>query len=263
MTQDAGADHAAVLGAEIRQTCAALADDLMMLARFADREVDADLLALLRAMPVASWFHLTLNGAEADQARALIEDAFAEMLDPVDGRALDDLAAEFAAIYLTHHYRAAPSESVWRDDEGLERQGAMFAVRKWYARYNLQVPDWRRRSDDHLVHELEFLAFLLRNASTEADLREAARFLREHPLVWLRPFTRTIVLRCRLSFYAGIALLTAIHLDSLAQALGETLGCDMSVSLPERAGCDPAGAGLPHCGEPSVQAFFPSAGPGW
>lgn len=263
MTKDCAEDRAVPLSDNTRQICAALADDVMMLARFADREADADLLALLRATPVASWFHLTLSGGEADQARALIDDSFAEMPDPVDGASLDDLAAEFAAIYLTHRYRAAPSESVWCDDEGLERQGAMFAVRRWYARYGLQVPDWRRRSDDHLVHELEFLSFLLRHAETEADLHEAARFLRGHPLVWLHVFTRAVVRRCRLPLYAGIALITAIYLDTLADALGEALGCDMSASLPARGGSGRAGENLPHCGDPPARAFAPGTGPGW
>ncbi len=91
---------------------------------------------------------------------------------------LDDLAADFAAIYLTHGYRVSPNESVWRDEEGLERQGPMFSVRAWYKHHNLQTPDWRIRADDHLVNELQFLAMLSQRAADFDQLREAARFLR-------------------------------------------------------------------------------------
>ena len=38
----------------------------------------------------------------------------------------DELAADFAAIYLTHGLSASPYESVWLDEEGLAMQGPMF-----------------------------------------------------------------------------------------------------------------------------------------
>lgn len=248
--------------ADVMRAGAALADDLMLLARLADREVDADVIEALRSAPVAAWFSLKLDGVEFDEAASLFAQAFAEMPEPVDTGALDELAAEFAAIYLTHHYRASPNESVWRDDEGLERQQAMFAVRAWYQRHGVSAPDWRRRADDHLVHELEFLASLIRDAGTTGALDAAARFLREHPLVWVRAFARTVVMRCRLSFYAGVGLLTAIYLDHLAQVLGETLGCDMTPAPIEgQVGAPSQGATLT-CADP---ASIPvqGAGPGW
>jgi TorA maturation chaperone TorD len=248
--------------ADVMRAGVALADDLMLLARLADREADADLIGALRSAPVATWFSLKLDGAEFNAACNLIEGAFGEMPDPVDAPTLDDLAAEFAAIYLTHHYGASPNESVWRDDEGLERQQAMFAVRAWYARHGVSAPDWRRRADDHLVHELEFLASLLREAGATGALDAAARFLREHPLVWARAFARTVVPRCRLSLYAGAGLLTAIYLDHLAQLLGDALGCDMTPEAIEGRHGSRADSATLTCAD---QGAFPiqGAGRGW
>ena len=70
----------------------------------------------------------------------------------------DDLAADYAGIYLTHALRASPYESVWRDEEKLMMQGPSFAVRDRYHAHGLAAADWRRMADDHVSNELAGLA---------------------------------------------------------------------------------------------------------
>src|SRR5262245_7571551 len=109
----------------------ALAADIKLLARLHDRELDAETLNAFKAEPVMRWFNLRLRGPAYHEAYQLISGALESVSDTSDRAILDEYAAEYAAIYLTHAYRAAPTESVWRDEEGLERQAAMFATRDW------------------------------------------------------------------------------------------------------------------------------------
>lgn len=123
----------------------------------------------------------------------------------------DDLAADFAAIYLTHAYRVSPCESVWRDEDHLAWQGPTFAVRAWYQRYGLSVKDWRALPDDHLAHQLEFAAFLLERGETEA----AARFLDAHLLTFLPQFCELVAQRAATAFYRGLADITQATVAAL------------------------------------------------
>lgn len=116
----------------------------------------------------------------------------------------DELASDFAAIYLTHALRASPHESVWRDEDHLMLQEPTFAVRAFYRRHGLQAFDWRQRADDHLVTELEFTATLLERK----ELKEAARFLKSHLLAWLPNFAARVGQRASTPFYAALAGLT-------------------------------------------------------
>lgn len=239
----------------------AIAEDLEVLARLHDREVDAELIGTLRGRPVGQWFMLRLGDPAFDEAARLIELGLAELPDPPDAAALDDLAAEYAAIYLTHAYRVSPCESVWRDEDNLERQEAMFKVRAWYRRAGLTVPDWRRRSEDHLVSELDFLARLMRGAVDAGTAKMAAAFMREHLLVWIPDFAARVVARCRSPFYAGVALLTAAYLGELATVLGHVLGEDMT-AVPAKAEVPAGSRPVPTCGDPPSHVA-PGSGPSW
>jgi TorA maturation chaperone TorD len=124
--------------------------------------------------------------------------------DALPASSADDLAADFAAIYLTHALRASPHESVWRDEDHLMLQEPTFAVRAFYRRHGLQATNWRQRADDHLVIELEFTALLLERG----ELKEAARFLKSHLLTWLPSFAARVGQRAATPFYAALAGLT-------------------------------------------------------
>lgn len=122
----------------------------------------------------------------------------------VPANTLDELAADYASIYLTYGLRAAPYESVWLDDDHLVMQGPTFAVREFYRRHGVQVPDWRVMTDDHLTHELQFVALLLERG----EAREAARFLKQHLMAWLPDFAQRVGQRAHTPFYAALAALT-------------------------------------------------------
>lgn len=236
----------------------ALAEDVALLVRLADRELDAETIARLRAAPPREWFALELEGDEVEAIFGHVTEGLAAFADPPTPAEIDELAAEFAAIYLNHGYDAAATESVWRDEDGLEKQDAMFLVRDWFARHGVKVADWRLRSEDHLVNELQFLGLMLRGAAGPGRLRETATFLRDHPLVWAPRFADRVAKRCELQFYAGAVLLSALYLERLAALLGGLTGLDMTppkliIEKPKA----PKGA---DCGTPRNT---PMTGPSW
>lgn len=244
---------------ESRAWCA-IGDDLALLARLHDREIDAGLIASLRTAPVAEWFALKLSGAEFDQASKLLEQALAKAPDPMTAQALDEMAAEFAAIYLNHTYRISACESFWTGEDGLERQDAMFAVRQCYERSGYRIPNWRLRPDDHIAHELAFMAQAASGLGELATARAIAEFMREHPLAWVPSFAGRVARRCLSPFYAGVALLTASYLRCLATTLERYHDIDMTpAALRQPAKPQPSG---PTCADPPPR-YAPGLGPGW
>lgn len=175
------------------------------------------------AMLVALYEHgfpdtLCLSPAE-QPARQAMDAALAALAGRGDGSlpasSGDELAADFAAIYLTHGLRAAPFESVWLDEDHLIMQGPTFAVREFYKRHGMQVRDWRQMTDDHITHELQFVALLLERD----EQREAARFLGQHVMAWLPAFAQRVAQRAATPFYAALALLTLTCCEQCQQWL--------------------------------------------
>lgn len=195
----------------------AMALDLMTLAVLHDRELSDATIAALGNDGFPHCLAFRLQSEAAAPALEVLEQAVVDF----DGGATqtDELAADFAAIYLNHGYGASPCESVWIDEEGLAMQEPMFQVRECYARHGLRVQDWRKRTDDHLVHQLHFLATLLEHA----ELTDAARFLDEHALRWIPDFARRVSTRAATPFYAGLALLTATYLEEMRDVLAQIL----------------------------------------
>lgn len=130
----------------------------------------------------------------------------------------DDLAADYAGIYLTHALRASPCESVWLDDEKLMMQGPSFAVRDRYRAHGLMAANWRRMADDHVSNELAFLAYLL----SRGEEQEACRFIEEHLLLWLPAFAERVTTRASTRFYAALAALTLHVIENLHLQLKTT-----------------------------------------
>lgn len=199
------------------------ADLLGPLIRLHDREADA---ALIEELDASGYADLLAGILEDDRAKAAargFRDVLAAMPRPVPPPLLDELAADFADAYLTHGFRAAPTGSVWMTEDHLERQAPMFEVREWYRHYDLSVPDWRLRSDDHIVHEMQFVAHLLRLGTPEA-LLDAAAFLDAHVLPWVPDFSLRVTARARHPFHAAACVVTRETLlalrDDLAAATG-------------------------------------------
>jgi TorA maturation chaperone TorD len=202
---------------------ACVADDLMLLALLHDRELDHGTLVALKDDCLAELVGLPLTSEAAGLALEYLRLGLSDIPEDPDKDTLDTLAAEYADIYLNHSFNASPCESVWTDDDGLARQRAMFETRDCYARHGLAVRDWRIRSDDHLVPQLQFVIHLLEQPSDRALLGEIADFLDEHLLRWIDAFALRVSSRCRTRFYAGLALLTAAYLDTVREHLARLL----------------------------------------
>lgn len=239
---------------------AAAAQDLLDLAALHDREVDAAALDRLRAAAgEGGLLRLRLVNEDSRAALSLFDEALRGLPAEIGGPLLDDLAADYADIYLTYGLRAAPNESVWLDEDNLAMQAPMFEVRELYQRHGLQVPDWRRRADDHLVHELQFLAHLLDPANGDT-LGEAAAFLDEHLLLWLPDFSARVAQRCATPFYAGVAAVTAAYLDELRELLERVLGRPRT---PREEVEERRRRARESESEPAPTAFVPGSAPTW
>lgn len=246
-------DNSGDLLAQFRNAVAA---DITALSRLHHAELDAALLADLGAQGFPDSLGLKLTQASSLEALAFMRQALDELAVPLTQAHQDELAADHAAIYLNHSYHASPYESVWLDEENLAMQAPMFQVREIYRRHGLGVADWRKRSEDHLVVELLFVARLLQNAQADA-LGEAARFMDEHLLRWLPRFGERVAKRCATPFYAAAAWLTAAYCDELRESLVEILGEPRPSAEEIEARMRP----------PTVQAvplkFVPGVAPSW
>ena len=197
-----------------------LSEDLGLLARLHDREPDLELAEGLRTMAFPGCLTLPLDDSDGQRATRLMALALETLPLQPDAELLDELAADYTNIYLTHAIGASPQESVWLDEDGLICQDAMFQVRQWYGAWGLKVPDWRTRPDDHLVHQLQFIAHLLEQGALE----EAARFMDEHLLRWLGLFAGRVMARCDTPWFAATAALTAAYCEALRDLLAELTG---------------------------------------
>lgn len=205
------------------------ADLLDPVIRLHDREADAGLIDGLWQSGFADLLAAALPSEEdaaTVQGFALVLAGFPR---PIPAAVLDELAADYADGWLNYGFRAAPSGSVWMTEDHLERQEPMFEVREWYAHYGLSVPNWRLRSDDHIVHELQFVAHLLRIGTPEA-LTDATAFLDAHVLPWVPDFCLRIAARARHPFHAGAALVTRALLAALRDDLVETTGRQIAIT---------------------------------
>lgn len=216
------------------------AEDLHALAWLHARERSpADLLALAAqgfpsSLSLVAPSHPDVTGLE-DALLHLIGDG-----DPQQRRCADDLAADYAAIYLTNALRASPYESVWRDDDQLMMQEPTFAVRAFYGRHGMAVPNWRQMPDDHVAHELEFIAHLLQRY----ELQQAARFMQSHLMQWLPDFSAAVAQRARTRLYAALAPLTLSCCQHLQERLPRVAVLPPLVPAePKTATTPPAGCG--------------------
>lgn len=239
---------------DIEKLLQAVADDLQLLAAFHAGELNAEQLEELRQFPFQDYLGLLGGSAATRDALGAMDAALAATEAPAAAVTLDTLAADFADIYLTYRYRAAPSESAWVHPEHLERQEPMFAVREWHRRFGVQVPDWRIRPDDHLVNELLLVAHILGHEPPARAMEAVGRFLDDHLLLWTPDFFARVAARCATPFYAALALLSAAYLEELRALLEQLTGEARQLRQPNDAATAPA------CEE---TRFVPGAAPSW
>jgi putative dimethyl sulfoxide reductase chaperone len=206
-----------------RELWAELADDAATLARLHDRELDAATIAALREIGFPDNLALLPPDDAARDAWAAMRAAVTDLPARPGPADLDALAAEYAAIYLTGAYNVSPCESFWLDEDHLHCQQPMWSLREVYGAAGLAAPDWRKRPDDHLVLQLQYLAHMLRRAASAEFFPAAlARTMDEHLLRWLPDFAARLTQRADLPFYATLAHLTLAWCNSLHHLLEQS-----------------------------------------
>ena len=201
------------------ELCTALADDIESLIRLHDREMDADTLAAMQAADFPFCSALPPAGEAGLEAYGNLQAVLATIPRPAPAAVLDDLAADYAAIYLNNSIGASPYESVWLDNDHLACQQSMFELRQLYAAVGLEVRDWRKRYDDHLVCQLQYLRHcLLREA---VDWAALADFIDDHLGYWLPDFAQRVTRFGKTDFYDGVAQVTYVWLERCRELLAE------------------------------------------
>lgn len=199
----------------------AIAEDLRFLSLLHDRELTQHTFESLRQSSPSEWLALEITHEQARGGLALLDNEISAPATATLHERLDNFAVDFASIYLTHAYQASPFESVWLDDENLMWQTPMFEVRALYTKHGVKVEDWRRRSDDHLCHQLNFIAHLLEQANGEQDLAVCKAFMDDHICKWFGEFTDRISRRAHTLLYVGLANLTSGYLQQLSHLLSD------------------------------------------
>ncbi len=234
----------------LRDVLDAMLADVELLIRLHGQELDREVLNSLAAAPARSWFALSLDRSDADTGFDLLDEFFKEGENLARQQEL--LAVEYADFYLTFGKRVAPNESYWLTEDHIERQDPMFVVRDWYAHYGLQARNWRMLADDHLVSELSFVAALLKDGREHA-LLDAGRFLDKHLLLWSHDFFAGVASRADTRFYAGLAVVSEVLLQTIRDTLAELTGeSRIAVPLAKIASV-----------EDDETTFAPGAAPGW
>ncbi len=218
VTQQAEEDKSELL----MQLCSAVAEDIALLARLHRIELDKSMMGELKEIKFPAQLGLNLRDEKSfPVVKHLALEVENWPANDIPQSLLDNLAADYAAIYLNKSYGVSPCESVWLDEEGLVMQEPMFQVREIYERHGLEAADWHILADDHLVNELEFIAYLMGRVSEGQNtaLGEAASFFDIHLLRWLGQFAERAAPRCETGFYAGLVLLTDLYCEELRELL--------------------------------------------
>lgn len=236
----------------------AVAGDLELFAGLHDSEPTATIIEAVRACPIERQLGLVLMSEPGKAAAAAFTLAADALPKPMTAQAVDELAAGFSDVYLRHTYRAAPTESVWMTEDGLERQAPMFETREWYRRHDLVVMDWANRPDDHLVLQLRFLAHAIAKAATPADLADVANFLDAHLMRWMRKFAVRLVQAGAPDWFAAVALLNTSYIDELRDHLTSITGVARPVPVPQ-----PKVKARPPAPTPEERPYVPGVAPSW
>lgn len=200
-----------------------VAEDFLLLATLHDREPDTELLQQLKSIDFPHCLTFVPDSGPSAEAISLLHQTLSVMPENSDQGIMDELAADYASIYLNHKISASPLESVWLDEDSLMCQTSMFQVRTWFESHGLGIPDWRLRPDDHLVYQLQFIAHLLTKDDKKETLAQLASFMDEHLLRWLGNFGERVLERCDTAYFAGIAAVTATNGEKFRDILADVL----------------------------------------
>jgi TorA maturation chaperone TorD len=212
----------------------AWSEDVATLALLQDSELTPALLAELKRVGFPENLGMVPTDARQREIFEAMRQVVTALPEAPDAAFMDNLAADFAAIFLTGALDVSPFESFWLSDDHLICQEAMFDMRKLYAADGLFVPDWRKRPDDHLVFQLQFLARRLERLATKTaadnalnardQWRSLAMLLDHHLLRWLPDLASRVSARCDTEFYAALLLLTDAWCKQLRDRIASHLG---------------------------------------
>lgn len=236
----------------------AVARDMELLALLHDREPTPELISALREASAQGWFGLKVASEIAQRGSELFAAALAELPQPLDQATIDELAVDYANIYLLHTYRAPPTESPWLDQDKLERQEPMFELAEWYRRHGLAAVDRQLRSDDHLVLQLQFLSHLFDSTHHGKAGAEAAQFMDAHLLRWFGNFAEIVAARCMTPYFAGLVTMTYGYLEDLRERLVKIAQAPRPVEVVKEQ-VTSADYGV----EPEPMRYIPGATPSW
>lgn len=225
---------------------------LSVVIRLFDRELDANALESLRSAETLSFLDGLFDSAAASEALAEFRAALVSIPQSPGEDVLDILAADYADIFLTHGYRAAPTASVWLSEDHTERNEPMFEARRWYDHWGIAVPNWRVRADDHIVPMLQFVSFLLENGSAAAAA-DAAVFMDRQMGPWVGDFLGQVSARAETPLCRAAAVLAGAVLAEIRTELTRIAGIAEDIPPPPKK-IDVV---------PDETAFLPGATPSW
>ena len=205
----------------LAELCLAVSHDLTLLASLHDKELSPNKAAEIKAVHFPRSLGINLDDAKADSVITMLAEEIQNWPSDFPRSVEQDLAADYASIYLNNYCNASPQESVWIDEDHLAWQEPMFQVRRVYEKFGLGVDNWRVRADDHLVTELQFIAWLLSQENPVQHFELIEKFMDEHLLRWVTPFGERVAQRCGTPFYAGLGLLTGLYCNAFRDLLAE------------------------------------------
>lgn len=140
----------------------------------------------------------------------------------------DELREDYHRLFVgPGHLEAPPWESVYRSKEHLLFGEETMAVREFYRSFGLESKNKNREPEDHIGVEMEFMAYLNREAAAKAAAGEGfaeflqgqRRFLKEHMQQWVTALCGDVQRAARTAFFRGLALFTRGWLEADAVEL--------------------------------------------
>ncbi len=203
------------------------------------KEVSSELLETFREKEISG----SLKDFGVDIAKCLKSES--------EDKLLDDLATEYAALFLTPG-GLSPHESVKL--KGLLLQEPASEVLAFYEECGLEIPEDYKGFPDQLGVELEFMGYLAdeeckawqENNAEKAQELEAlqTRFLREHLFKWVVDFCKEVEEVAFHPFYKEMAGLTRRFMETEIEELIGTLEEVFEEEIEnESYGCGGYGAG--------------------
>ncbi|MBI5871026.1 MAG: molecular chaperone TorD family protein [Actinobacteria bacterium] len=144
-----------------------------------------------------------------------------EFLAGDDEQQAEDLAIEYARLFLATESHIAPYESVfvrgWAEDKPQLWGEATVEVSRFYQEAGLELREGQ--TPDHLGIELEAMAVMAECEAARRESGDAAgaarleelqhRFCEEHLKLWVPEFCEEVLRRTESGFYRSMAVLTA------------------------------------------------------